>query len=689
MSKPFIPKEISWLSFNARVLQEAEDPAVPLMERLKFLGIFSSNLDEFFRVRVATLQRLVKIRKKATNLIGHDPKKVLEDVQKIVLQQSERFDKLYQDILKELASCNIYIKDDSQLTQEQMTFVRSYFQRKVRPLLVPLIFGRKSTPKVRDHQVYLAVEMKQRGGVASEFALIQIPTDNISRFLLLPCSAGEVHVILLDDVIRLSLQEIFSFFGYEEFNAYTIKLTRDSELDLDDELFKSFPQKVQESLDRRKTGAPVRFVYDRNMPEDFRALILKRLAVPEEACIPGGRYHNFKDFMDFPALPNKSLYYPGFKSIPHPEIDQQRSLLELMQKKDLLLHFPYHSFDHFVDLLREAAIDPAVSSIRLTVYRLAPGSQIVNALISAAQNGKKVFVVVELQARFDEEANLEWSNLLREDGVRVDHGVPGLKVHSKLCLITRKENRKTARYAAIGTGNFNESTARFYTDHLLLTTDKRLVNEVHKVFEFFENTYRIPIFRHLVVSPFQTRNKIRRLIRSEIKAAKEGRDAWIDIKINNLSDQETIKLLYDASAAGVRVRVIARSMFSLVPDKPDLSENIAAISIVDRFLEHTRFFSFANGGDPVYFLSSADWLPRNFDRRVEVACPVYDPALKQELRDYFEIQWRDNTKARYWNESLDNAYVPQSELDGEVRSQNALAEHIQKLDQPKDFSLTP
>lgn len=671
--KPFVSKEISWLYFNERVLQEAADSSVPVMERMKFLAIFSSNLDEFFRVRVATLHRLLKVRNKAKELIGQDPQHILDEIQQIVLRQTSWFESLYKQILKDLANDQVYLPRETELNVEQRKFALDYFHNKVRPFLVPLMLNRKTAPLMKDHPIYLAVSLMRHDCGDIDYALIQIPTDHVCRFLILPNKGDSIEIVLLEDIIRLGLEEIFFYFDYSAFNSYVVKMTRDSELDMDDERIKSFPQKVQEGLARRKTGKPVRFVYDREMPEPFLRHLRKMFAITKDnSCIPGGRYHNFKDFINFPEIDRPGYYYEdNFHPATHLSIRAGRSILDQISEGDLLLYFPYHTFEHFIDLLREAAIDPRVTSIRLTVYRLAKQSQIVNVLVNAAQNGKNVFVVVELRARFDEEANLFWSDRLREEGVKVVHGLPDLKVHAKLCLITRNEGSKKVRYGCIGTGNFHEGTAKLYTDHLLMTAEQRITSEVHKVFELFNNKYRIPMFRHLVVAPFQARNKLRRLIRAEIKAAKAGQAAWMDIKINNLSDPETVALLYKASQAGVRIRIIARSMFSAVPGVPGLSENIEAISIVDRFLEHSRFFIFCNGDNPLYFISSGDWLPRNFDGRIEVAVPLYNEAIKQQLRHCFDQQWQDNCKARIWDKDLSNKLRKRHKKQARFRAQLA------------------
>ena len=677
----FVSKEISWLNFNERVLQEAGSPDVPLLERLKFLGIFSSNMDEFFRVRVATLHRLMKVRKKAIAIIGQDPKEILDEIKAIVKEQTRRFEQLYQDILDDLSNEGLVLRSDSSLSQEQREFAMQYFHDKVRPFLVPLMLNDKTALLMKDYPIYLAVSLTIDAETDPDYALIEIPADKVSRFLILPSKNNISEIILLEDIIRLGLDETFFYFDYSGFSSYVVKITRDSELDIDDERFKTFPQKVQDSLARRKTGRPVRFVYDKSIPDSFLQHLCDVLHINDPgALLPGGRYHNFKDFIAFPKLAHPELYYPDFSPIQHPHLEPLRSIMDQIAARDILLHFPYHSFEHFIDLLREAAIDPRVSTIRLTVYRLARDSQIVNALVNAAQNGKKVFVVVELQARFDEQANLHWSDRLREDGVKVVHGLPDLKVHSKLCLITRHEEGKKVRYACIGTGNFHEGTAKLYTDHLLLTADRHLNNEVHKVFELFNNKYRIPIFRHLVVSPFQTRNKLRRLFTHEIQAAKRGENAWVDIKINNLSDPEMVNLLYKASQAGVKIRIIARSMFSAVTGIKGLSENIEAISIVDRFLEHSRFFIFNNGGNPAYYIASGDWLPRNFDRRVEVATPIYAKPLQQQLRACFDLQWRDNCKARIWDRKLRNRFRKPEGKEAPLRSQLAMMDYYTNPD---------
>jgi polyphosphate kinase len=667
----YVSKEVSWLAFNERVLQEAADPRVPLLERVKFLGIYSSNRDEFFRVRVATLKRLVQLGARAKKLIHRDPNKILEEVQSMVLRQQNRFETLFSELEKEFRRERICLSDGSDLSDAQLAFVRDFFHRQVRPYLIPLLLRAKGPfPHLPDHAIYLAVAMHRSGQGKPDHSLLRIPSHQCPRFIQLP-EEGQCHrLILLDDIIRLCLPDLFAMFDYERFEAYSFKITRDGELDLDDEFEKSYIQQIEESLRRRKAGAPVRMTYDRHMPKKMLKLLTTQMQlVSNDTLIPGARFLNFKDFMKLPHIGRAEHYYEPFRPVVHEALTGLKSHLAVLRERDVLLHLPYHSFGSFIDLLREAAIDPDVQSIKVTAYRLASRSSIVNALINAARNGKKVTVVLELQARFDEEANLRWSELLTDEGVRVIHGINGLKVHAKLCLISRREQGRKRLYACVGTGNFNETTACLYTDHLLMTTDKRITGEVAKVFDFLNNHYKIPYFRHLVVAPFHFRTRVQRLIRNEIRAAKEGRPAWIKVKINNFSDFDTVRLLNRAAKAGVRIQLIVRSMFSLVPDQ---QENVEAISIVDRFLEHSRFFIFCNDGEPRTYITSGDWLPRNFDRRVEVSCPIYDPVLQQELSDYFDLQWRDNVKARIWNGALDNKY--RSRRGKKVQAQRDLAD---------------
>lgn len=660
----FRNKEISWLDFNSRVLQEVMNPKLPLLERVNFLGIFSSNMDEFFRVRVATLNRLIALGSKAEKLIGHDPQYIIKEIQNRVIKQQKIFDKAFYDLLIELKKNDIHIINEQELSPSHIPLVRSYFQRKVRPFLIPIMLNKqKSYKDLGDNSIYLAVSLKKINSSLIDYALIEIPTQYVSRFFLLPKKSRSFHLILLDDVIRFSLKEIFSMLNYVDYKAYTIKITKDAELYLDADLSESLFRKVSKSLSKRKEGKPVRFIYDGKMPLDMLEKIKKMIGVDDSKVnvVSGGRYHNFKDFMNFPNVGRKNYFYPFLTVAPHPEVDRTKSIFNVVLKQDILFHYPYQSFDHIIDFLREASIDPRVTSIRLTSYRSAKDSGVVNALINAARNGKQVTVVMELQARFDEKANIEWTKKLMEEGVTVISGVPGLKVHCKLILVTLMEEGKKKYLGHLGTGNFNESTSRLYTDHSLFTANKNITKEIRYVFRFLKNNYQIGEYRHLLVSPFSSRKTFLDLIDKEILEAKTGQPAEIFFKLNNFTDKILIDKLYDASQAGVKVKLIVRSMFSLIAGKAGLSENIEAKSIVGRFLEHSRLYYFHHAGEKKVYLGSFDLMERNLDGRVEVGCPILDPTIKAELLTYLQFQWQDNVKARSLNEGSYNEYVHQVE----------------------------
>jgi len=679
MSKTYIPKEISWLSFNERVLQEAENKDVPLIERFKFLGIYSNNLDEFFRVRVSTLRKISQLGSKSKDILGYNPKATLKKIQEIVLHQNTRFEKTYKSLIQDLDKHNIHIINEKQLNQEQSEFVRRYFIQEVRTRLMPFLIEKDSElPNLIDDAIYLAIQLYNKETKKKRYALLEIPTDLLPRFIILPEKGDDKFIIFLDDIIRYGLRDIFFIFDFDEFSAYTIKLTRDAELEIADDISESYIDKISRSLQQRKWGSPVRFIYDRRMPDDLLNLLTKKLNFgPDDAVIPSDRYHNFKDFMHFPSLGKKKFYYEPMIPVSHREIQPGKSILSAIKKKDIMLYFPYHPFDHLIDLLREASIDPYVTSIQITLYRLARNSSVINALLNAVRNGKNVTTVVELQARFDEEANILWGKKLMDEGVKVIYGVPGLKVHAKLLLITRNKNDLLQRYAAIGTGNFNEDTARIYCDHLLLTTDIKITNEVFKAFNFFNVNYKKDNYYHLVLSPFSLRNKIILMIENEIKNAKAGKKAWIYLKLNNITDYEVINYLYEASTAGVMVKLIVRGMISLVPGQKDISENIRAIGIVDRFLEHSRFMIFCNDGDEECYISSADLMTRNIDHRIEVTCPVFDKNIRNELKQIFQIQWNDNVKARKIDASLSNKFVKPEKK--QVHSQVEIYDYLKKV----------
>jgi polyphosphate kinase len=681
MSKTYIPKEISWLSFNERVLQEAENKEVPLIERFKFLGIYSNNLDEYFRVRVATLKRLSLFGTKSKNILGYSPKATLKKIQEIVISQNEKFEKIYSGLLQELDKHKIHIVNEKQLNHEQVEFVQKYFHKEVRTRLMPFLIEKDTDlPNLTDDAIYLAICLSKKGSQKKRYALMEIPTNVLPRFIVLPDREDEKYLIYLDDIIRSGLKEIFFIFDFDEISAYTVKLTKDAELEIVDDISESYIDKLSRSLQQRKWGTPVRFIYDRKMPEELLNIITKKLNFgPDDVVIPSDRYHNFKDFMNFPNLGRKKFYYEPLATIPHRDIQPGKSILSAIKKKDIMLFFPYHPFDHFIDLLREASIDPYVTSIQITLYRLARNSSVINALLNAVRNGKDVTTVVELQARFDEQANIHWGNKLLEEGVKVIYGVPGLKVHSKLCLITRVKNDISQRYAAVGTGNFNEDTARIYTDHLLLTTNKKITNEVFKAFNFFNVNYKKDNYYHLVLSPFYLRNKIILLIENEIRNALAGKKAFIYLKLNNITDSEIITYLYEASNAGVTIRLIIRGMLSLVPGLKDFSEGIKAIGVVDRFLEHSRFMIFCNGGNEECYISSADLMTRNLEHRIEVTCPIFDKTIKSELKKIFEIQWSDNVKARRIDALQTNEYVKRG--DTPVHSQIEVYNYLKKANE--------
>ena len=681
MNKTYIPKEISWLSFNERVLQEADNKCTPILERLKFLGIYSNNLDEYFRVRVATLKRLTLFGTKSHGIIGYDPKSTLKKIQSVVLLQNEKFERIYSDILKDLAKQKIFIINETQLNREQTEFVHEYFRTEVRTRLMPFLIEKDSVlPNLTDDAIYLAIMLMSKGPVKKRYALMEVPTSVLPRFVLLPDKDDGKYLIFLDDVIRYGLKEIFFIFDFDEISAYTIKLTKDAELEIADDISESYIDKLSRSLQQRKKGDPVRFIYDRDMPQELLKTLTKKLNFgPDDVTIPGNRYHNFKDFMDFPKIRPKKLFYQPLDPIIHRDIQPGKSILSVIKKKDIMLFFPYNPFDHFIDLLREASIDPAVTSIQITLYRLARNSSVINALLNAVRNGKSVTTIVELQARFDEQANIFWGQKLMDEGVKVIYGVPGLKVHSKLCLITRNKGELLHRFAAVGTGNFNENTARVYTDHLLLTSNKKITYEVYKVFSFFHANYKKDNYYHLVLSPFQLRNRINLLIENEIKNAKAGKKAFIYLKLNNLTDKEVINSLYEASQAGVDIRLIVRGMFSLVPNLKKVSENINGIGIVDRFLEHTRFLIFHNGGNEECFITSADLMTRNIEQRIEVTCPIFDKSIRSEIKKIFDIQWNDNIKARKLDAFQSNKFVTKGKKA--VHSQLEVYEYLKKLNE--------
>ena len=669
-----VNRELSWLSFNERVLQEAMDENVPLVERMRFLGIYSNNMDEFFRVRVANVKRIISIKKNTVQGYSGTASELLEDIRSVVLKQQEMFEDTYKEILQQLQTKNIYQLTEKNLSHSQRVEVANFFHSDLKHEIVPIILDAKNPfPKLRDKNIYLAVRLEKENSKKVLFALIQIPT-TFPRFYQMQ-DGDSSYFMLIDDIIRLHLDSIFTIFDVKDMEAYTFKFTRDAELNLDDDLSVSFIEKMEQSLQNRKKGEPVRFVYDHKMPTDLKNYLLKSLNLKSGVnAIPGGRYHNFKDFADFPDFGKKELVYAKLKPLDHPDLLNTKSYLDIFSKKDVLLHFPYQKFDYVVDTIREAAIDPTVRSIKINVYRVAHNSQIMNALLNAVSNGKEVVVIFELQARFDEENNLYWAERMKEQGAKVIYGIQGLKVHSKLLKIARVVKGKEQIIAFIGTGNFHEKTAKIYSDVGYFTANPAITQEVRKVFRLMENNIERGVYRNLLVSPFNNRRKLTGLIQQEINNAKKGLPSGICIKINNLVDVKMIDKLYQASQAGVNIKLNVRGVCCLVPGIKNQSERIEVIGIVDRFLEHARFFIFENNGDPLYFISSADWMERNLDKRIEVGAPILDKVLQNELQTIFGLQWSDNQKSREVDKKLKNKYH-KNKLDVPVRSQMALYEY--------------
>ncbi|MDX5427995.1 MAG: polyphosphate kinase 1 [Bacteroidota bacterium] len=683
LRKRFFNRDKSWLQFNARVLQEAEDPSVPVIERLRFLGIFSNNLDEFFRVRYASIKRMNILGEKAREELGGiSPNKLLNQITDIVIRQQKRSGEIYDELMEELEKHDIKVVDETHLTTNQKEYVRKYFIEKVSPSIFTLIVSdKKEIPELRDKSIYLSIKLSRKDAPDNPmYALIEVPTDYVGRFISLP-KYGKHYIMYLDDLIRVNLKYIFFIFNYDTIEAHTIKITRDAELDIDNDVSKSFLEKISRSVRDRRIGDPVRFVYDKEIPVDILQFLMSRMQLDSyDSLIAGGRYHNKKDFMDFPNVGGHELEHPKYDNVPHPDLDLDRSILNVVKHKDVLLFLPYHTFSYIIRFLREAALDPKVEHIRISLYRLAPRSRVISALINAAKNGKRVTVMIELQARFDEENNIGWTKQLRSEGVEIINTIPGLKVHSKVCLVSRREGKDLKDYAILGTGNYHEGTAKFYTDYHLMTSDTRITSEIAKVFEFFRANYQIFDYQHLIVSPRDTRRKFMELIDNEIDNSKKGLPAAMFLKMNSISDFEMIEKLYEASSYGVKIRLIIRGICCLVPGQKDLSENIEAISIVDRYLEHSRVFIFENGGDPLTFIGSADFMVRNLDHRVEITTPVYDKRLARQLRDHMEIIWKDNVKSRWHNKEQDNAYrvIPGPRIRSQIEMYNYLRKLLSK-----------
>ena len=653
----YINRELSWLQFNARVLQEAGDKDVPLIERLRFLGIFSNNLDEFFKVRYATVKRIYEAGKGGkTELGGITAGVLLEEITQIVIEQQTESLKILDKINIELENENIHVINETEIDEGQHEFIKNYFYQEISPALVVIMLNEDiALPELKDISAYLTVKMSS-SHAKDQVALIEI-SSAMDRFVVLPSKEDDNYIIMIDDILRYCLDDIFNIFNYTSISAHMIKITRDGELDFDSDLSKSFIDKLSESVKDRQSGDPVRFVYDKSIDNTTLNFLLERMSIyKKESIIPGGRYHNRRDYMSFPSLGRTDLLYDKIKPLPVKGLSLEDSIFKTIAKKDYLVYTPYHTFSYIVKFLREAALDPKVKTIKITIYRLAQISHVASSLINAAKNGKKVTVSIELRARFDEEANINFAEQMQDAGVNLLFGVTGLKVHCKICVIEREENGKLVRYGFISTGNFNESTAKIYTDFTLLTSNSKILKDVNKVFDFFEVNYKINRYKHIITSPHYTKSKLFALIDKEIESAKNGDKAYIKLKMNSISSYKMIDKLYEASMAGVKIQMIVRGLCCLVPGIKGMSENIEVISIVDKFLEHTRLYIFANNNDPKMYISSADWMTRNIDNRVEVSCPIYDEDIKKELKDLYNICWSDNVKARIISKTQDNSY---------------------------------
>jgi len=680
----YVHRDYSWLTFNYRVLQEAKDPSVPLLERLKFLAIYSNNLDEYFKVRVAYHRSLIRLKKKDRRMVESDPRELLRKIHKTVNKQQEEFSRIFEkEIVPELRTNGVYILRRMDLDEKQRAFVEDYFDNNMLPYVQPmLLVKQKISPFLNNAALYLGIEMEEAEGSdkgKTRYALVQIPSNHLPRFVVLPASKGRHELIILDDIVRHSIS--FLFPGYVIRDTFSIKLTRDAELYIDDEYSGDLLEKIKESIHKRNVGPATRFVYDRTMPQRFLEFLMAVFSLDEDDLLPEGRYHNNFDFFSFPDFGLQQLKYTPLPVLPKASLDNGASIFENIERKDQLFLFPYHSYDYTVRFFEEAASDPDVTHIKITQYRVASKSRIMDALIAATKAGKQVTAFVEVKARFDEAANLKWGEKLAKAGVRVLYSFPGLKVHCKLAMVTRMTDKGQQNYCYLSTGNFHEGTAKVYSDHGLMTADERLTGEVARIFSFLE-TVKPPshTFEHLMVGQFNLRSTITKLIDNEIAHAKAGRKARITFKVNSIEDQEVINKLYEASEAGVKVRIICRGLCCLVPGVKGQSSNISVISIVDRFLEHTRIYYFLNNKNEHIYLSSADLMTRNLSYRIETAFPIYDESLRQEMKDFLRIQLNDNTKARIIDGKRNDTY--KTELsDFNMRSQIEMYYYLKRKEE--------
>ena len=675
----YINRELSWLDFNGRVLQEAADPDVPLLERLRFIGIFSNNLDEFFQVRFATVQRIAQSEKSGKNIFGGlTASDLLKTITQKVIKQQKESTQILSSIEVELEKEEIYFINESEVLKEHETFLKEYFIQKVSPSLMTIIVSEDDNQDFSDNNAFLAVKLifDEKKEVKTQFALIELPTD-LDRFIVLPSINDKKYVMFLDDLIRYHFHVIFNFFDYTYIESHMIKVTRDAELDMEGDVSKSYINKIVESVRERFLAEPVRLVHDKDISKEALDMVKKILGVgTNDSLIPGGRYHHRRDYMNFPQLNRSDLQYERKEALPINGLSLEKSIFKAIKQKDYLLYTPYHSFSFVIKFLREAALDPEVTIIKITIYRLSRLSNVASSLINAAKNGKKVLVQIELQARFDETNNIIYAEQMQAAGVELIFGIPGLKVHSKICVIEKSTQGKKRRYGFISTGNFNEDTAKVYTDYTLFTSNQKVLKEVNKVFNFLQVHYKLKAYKHLIVSPHHTHNTLVKMINKEIENHKIGLPSGIRLKLNAITNFSIIEKLYQASNEGVKIQMVVRGICCLIPGIKGMSENIEVLSVVDKFLEHPRVYEFINGGSLITYISSADFMTRNIENRLEVAAPIYDPELQRQIKDVFDIIWNDNVKARRLNGLIQNNFVKNNSKPN--RSQFEIYEYYKK-----------
>ena len=664
----FKNRELSWLDFNERVLQEAADITVPLIERLRFIGIFSNNLDEFYKVRYATVKRLALSKERVKKFYkGENAKDLLNLITERAIELQNRSNLILDFILKDLEKENIFIVDEQAIPKDSISYIESFFLDKIQPKLKIVLLNEKDDfPQLSESSCFLIIKIESKNKNLN-YAIIQFP-DEFERFIVIK-NQDVKYVIMIDDIIRYHLFEIFKIFNPSNISANMIKFSRDAELDFDDDISKSYLEKISQSVKDRLKGDPLRFVYDKEIDPNTLKFLLEKMNINSEidSVIPGGKYHNKKDYMNFPIL-NNDLAYDKIEHLVIKDFYKHKTVFESIDERDFLVHTPFHKFNHILTFLSEASIDPDVKRICITIYRLSKLSSVANTLINAAKNGKEVVVQIELQARFDETNNIDYAKLMQDQGVKLIFGIPTLKVHAKVCVVEKLINNKILKYGFISTGNFNESTAKIYTDFTIFTSNQSLLDEISNVFEFFSFNYKKFKYEKLIISPYNTKKFFKSLIKNEIKNAKRGKDAFIKIKLNNITNYEMVEELYKAAEEGVKIYLIVRGICCLIPNQKNTHNNIELISIVDKFLEHTRMFIFCNNGKNKTYISSADWMTRNLDNRVEVTIPIEDEKISNQLNDIFSIYWNDNQKSRYVNSENNNEYR-KNEL-GIIRSQS-------------------